>query len=102
MAEKTINTRRNAELGLLVLAAIPVVLLWAMYVIDTQATITLSSLAIPIGLFVAFAIAHLAVRKFAPAADPALLPITFLLSGVGIAFVTRLAPSLGSLSPLVP
>ena len=32
------------------------------------------------------------VRKFAPGADPAILPLAFALSGTGIAFVTRLAP----------
>ncbi|MEG2982770.1 MAG: FtsW/RodA/SpoVE family cell cycle protein, partial [Raoultibacter sp.] len=35
-----------------------------------------------------------AIRKFAPGADPALLPIVFALSGIGIAFVTRLRPEL--------
>ncbi len=91
-----LNTRRNTEFGLLLLAAVPVVLLYAMYVINTQAAITLSlsSLGVPLGLFAAFTAAHLAVRRLAPGADPALLPLVFLLSGVGITFVTRLAPSL--------
>lgn len=96
MAVSQLNTRRNAELGLLVLAALPVILLWSMYVMDMQLSVTISSLSVPIGLFVAFAIAHLAVRRFAPSADPALLPITFLLSGIGIAFVTRLASNLAN------
>ena len=48
----------------------------------------------PIGIFAAFVVAHLAVRKLAPGADPAILPITFALSGIGIAFVTRLRPEL--------
>ncbi|WP_058270842.1 FtsW/RodA/SpoVE family cell cycle protein [Olsenella massiliensis] len=89
-----LNTRRNVELGLLVLAAVPVLLLWAMYVMDDQLAVTAGSLSVPLGLFGAFAVAHLAVRRCAPGADPALLPITFLLSGVGLAFVTRLAPAL--------
>ena len=96
MAVSQLNTRRNSELGLLVLAALPVILLWSMYVMDMQLSVTISSLSVPIGLFVAFAIAHLAVRRFAPSADPALLPITFLLSGIGIAFVTRLASNLAN------
>ena len=40
------------------------------------------------------AIAHAAIRFLAPDADPAILPIVFVLSGIGIAFVTRLAPKL--------
>ena len=38
--------------------------------------------------------AHIATRFLAKNADPAILPITFGLSGIGIAFVTRLAPNL--------
>ena len=48
----------------------------------------------PLGIFVAFVLAHLSVRKFAPGADPAILPLAFALSGIGIAFITRLAPDL--------
>ncbi|MDR3037562.1 MAG: FtsW/RodA/SpoVE family cell cycle protein [Coriobacteriales bacterium] len=56
----------------------------------------LETLAVPLGLFAAFIASHLAIRRLAPNADPALLPITFVLSGIGIAFVMRLAPSLAS------
>ena len=44
----------------------------------------------PAGLIAAFIGAHVAVRFPAPAADPALLPLTALLSGIGVAYVTRL------------
>lgn len=88
------NTRRNTELALLVLGAFPVTLLYAMYLTNMQVALSASSLAVPLGLFGAFAVAHLAIRRLAPGADPAILPITFVLSGIGIAFVTRLAPSL--------
>lgn len=89
---RTIATRRNTELLLLCAGAIPVVLLYAMYVANTQAALGFQTLAVPIGLFVAFAVAHVAIRFLAPGADPVILPITFVLSGIGIAFVTRLAP----------
>ena len=88
------NTRRNIELGLLAVAAVPVLLLYAMYVTNMAIELSVASLAVPIGLCAAFVAAHVAVRKFAPGADPAILPIVFLLSGIGIAFVTRLAPNL--------
>ena len=88
------NTRRGTELWLLLLAALPVMLLYAMYVTNMHVELSISSLAVPIGLFGAFAVAHMAIRRLAPGADPAILPAVFLLSGMGIAFVTRLAPSL--------
>ena len=56
--------------------------------------IAASVVAVPLGLFAAFAAAHIAVRILAPGADPAILPIVFVLSGIGITFVTRLAPDL--------
>lgn len=88
------NTRRNTELLLLILGAIPVVLLYALYVVNMQVDLSFGSLAVPLGLFGAFAIAHAAIRRLAPGADAAVLPIVFVLSGIGIAFVTRLAPGL--------
>ena len=94
MALREANTRRGTELVLLLVAALPVVLLYAMYVINMHVELSLSSLAVPLGLFAAFTVAHLAIRRLAPGADPAVLPVVFLLSGIGIAFVTRLAPNL--------
>ena len=87
-------SRRTTELLLLIASAFPVVLLYAMYVITTGAALSFQTLAVPLGLFAAFAAAHIAVRIFAPGADPAILPIVFVLSGIGITFVTRLAPEM--------
>ena len=84
--------RRNTELFLLCLAAVPVILLYAMYVVNSNVPLSVSTLGVPIGLFAAFAAAHLAIRFLAPGADPAILPIVFTLSGVGISFLTRLTP----------
>ena len=86
-------SRRNTELLLLIASAFPVILLYAMYVLTAGAAISFETLAVPIGLFAAFAAAHIAVRILAPGADPAILPIVFVLSGIGITFVTRLAPA---------
>ena len=86
--------RRNTELLLLIAGAVPVFLLYAMYVVQGGGTLGLSTLVVPIGLAAAFAVAHVVVRFLAPGADPAILPIVFVLSGIGITFVTRLAPDL--------
>ncbi len=87
-------TRRTTELLLLCAGALPVLLIYAMYVMNMSVQLSVSTLAVPIGLFVAFAIAHVAIRLLAPGADPVILPITFVLAGIGIAFVTRLKPDL--------
>jgi len=96
MNARAINTRRNTELMLLILAAIPVLLLYAMYLTNMSVELSFSSLSVPIGLFAAFTVAHFAIRRLAPGADPAILPLVFLLSGIGITFVTRLAPDLAT------
>lgn len=60
--------------------------------VDTalERAFTWASLGVPGALVAAFLVAHIAVRRLAPAADPALLPAAFALSGIGLAFVTRL------------
>lgn len=87
-------TRRNLELILLCIAAPLVILLFAMLALNKGQELGLTSLGVPLGIFAAFVIAHLATRRFTPDADPAVLPLAFALSGIGIAFVTRLAPQL--------
>lgn len=87
------NNRRVLELGLLCASVIPTTLLYILYLLNAHTNVSLATLAVPVGLFIAFAVCHIATRVYAPAADPAILPIVFTLSSIGIAFVTRLAPS---------
>ncbi len=87
-------TKRNLELLLLIVAAPIVIVLFAMLVVTGGQELSFNTLGVPIGIFVVFFAAHLVLRRITPSADPALLPISFALSGIGIAFVTRLAPDL--------
>ena len=84
-------TRRNTELMLLCIAAPLVILLFAMVALNEGNRVTLDNLTVPLSMFATFVVAHLAIRKLAPGADPAILPLSFALSGIGIAFITRLA-----------
>ncbi|MCL4078256.1 FtsW/RodA/SpoVE family cell cycle protein [Coriobacteriia bacterium Es71-Z0120] len=86
------RSRRDTELLLLLAAAPPVLLLFALVKGASGGSLAVRDLAVPAGLLAAFAAAHLAARRWAPGADPVLLPVTFLLTGIGLAFVTRLAP----------
>ncbi len=85
-------SRRLIELVLLCVAAPIIILLFAMMAVNQGLSLDMGTLGVPVGLFAAFVVAHIAVRKLAPGADPALLPIAFSLSGIGIAFITRIAP----------
>lgn len=86
------RSRRATELWLLIAAAPVLMLLFLMLLVNANTPLTVTSFAVPIALVVSFFIAHIAMRRFAPNADPALLPIAFLISGIGICFVLRLAP----------
>lgn len=86
--------RRNLELALLILGAPLVILLFAMLALNSTNDVKLTSLTVPLALFAAFIISHIVIRFKAPNADPAILPIVFVLAGIGICFVTRLAPKL--------
>ncbi len=87
-------SRRGMELLLLCIAAPLIIVLFGMMVGSDEMGLSPTTLGVPLGIFAAFVMAHLAIRKLAPNADPAILPISFALSGIGIAFVTRLAPDL--------
>ncbi len=86
------GNRRNIELLLLIAGAIPVFLLYAMFVTQQGGQLGVQTLVVPIALVAAFAICHVVVRFLAPGADPAILPVVFVLSAVGVTFVTRLNP----------
>ena len=84
--------RRNIELLLLGISSPIVIILFSCLVLTQGGTLSFNTLGVPIGILIAFLGAHFAIRKLAPSADPALLPIAFALCGVGMAFVTRLSP----------
>ena len=86
------RTRRTTELLLLIAATPPVLLVFALIQAHATGAFDWSSLLVPAALLIAFLLAHLAIRQFAPNADPGLLPVTFVLAGVGLGIVTRLDP----------
>ncbi len=90
MRSPTAKRRRSRELGLGLLAVVVTaggyVLLLLADRPDIPADLWVFLLAV-LGLYL---VAHLAVRRFAPRADPTLLPIVFLLNGIGYFTISRL------------
>lgn len=84
------RSRRNTEASLLVLASVVAVGgYWLTSLARTQ--------GVPKGLalftvvfVVCYLAAHLAMRRFAPAADPLFLPIAALLNAIGLILISRL------------
>ena len=84
--------RRRTELGLIVLV---VILTGGLYVLAGfgKAGQMPANIGPFLGvLFVLLLVAHLAMRRLAPLADPILLPVGGLLNGIGYVFIARLSP----------
>src|SRR4029079_14645371 len=86
-------SRRNTELGLLVFAVVIPVFAYAIVGLAINDEVPAGLLAYGIGLGLLAGIGHLGVRKFAPYADPLLLPLATLLNGLGLVIIWRLDQS---------
>ncbi len=82
--------RRGTELFLLLFAVIVSTAALSAVVLAHDNRITGKVGLLSGGFLAVYLIAHIAVRKLAPAADPLLLPIMALLNGLGLAMIYRL------------
>jgi cell division protein FtsW (lipid II flippase) len=91
--EHRVPARRRTELGLIVLAVVLVGALYALAGLGRAGSLPANIgpfLAVIFGLLL---LAHVAMRRLAPNADPILLPVAGLLNGVGYTFIARLSPA---------
>ncbi|MER5788914.1 FtsW/RodA/SpoVE family cell cycle protein [Streptomyces sp. NPDC001980] len=86
-------SRRNTELALLVFAVAIPVFAYANVGLAINDKVPAGLLSYGLGLGLLAAVAHLVVRKFAPYADPLLLPLATLLNGLGLVVIWRLDQS---------
>ncbi|MFD9037707.1 FtsW/RodA/SpoVE family cell cycle protein [Streptomyces bottropensis] len=86
-------SRRNTELALLAFAVVIPVFAYVNVGLALNDEIPAGLAAYGIGLGVMAGIGHLVVRKFAPHADPLLLPLATLLNGLGLVAIWRLDQS---------
>ncbi|MCO8308001.1 MULTISPECIES: FtsW/RodA/SpoVE family cell cycle protein [Streptomyces] len=86
-------SRRNTELAMLVFAVIIPVFAYANAGLALSDEMPSGMLSYGLGLGLLAAVGHLVVRKFAPYADPLLLPIATLLNGLGLVLIWRLDQS---------
>ncbi|MFI9422192.1 FtsW/RodA/SpoVE family cell cycle protein [Streptomyces achromogenes] len=86
-------SRRNTELALLVFAVAIPVFAYANVGLAISDQVPSGLLSYGLGLGLLAGVAHLAVRKFAPYADPLLLPLATLLNGLGLVVIWRLDQS---------
>src|SRR5947209_3665931 len=89
--------RRNAELGLMILAAVLIAGAYVLASLGRTSSLPANAgpfLGVVIGLLV---LAHVATRRLAPNADGILLPLAALLNGLGYVFIARLDHHLAGL-----
>jgi cell division protein FtsW (lipid II flippase) len=82
--------RRNAELLLLCFATVITAAAFALVQADQERGVHWELFNYAAGFLALFAAAHLAIRRYAPYADPLLLPIVALLNGLGLVMIHRL------------
>ena len=82
--------RRNAELLLLCFAAVITAAAFAIVQANQERGVSWQLVSYAAGFLALFTVAHLAIRRYAPYADPLLLPIVALLNGLGLVMIHRL------------
>jgi cell division protein FtsW (lipid II flippase) len=91
---KTRNPR-NVELFLLVFSLVIAMAAYASVGIAHDGKLPAGMVGYGGGLAVLFVAAHLALRRFAPDADPLLLPCVTMINGLGLAMIHRIDLALG-------
>ncbi|MEU6735475.1 FtsW/RodA/SpoVE family cell cycle protein [Streptomyces physcomitrii] len=86
-------SRRNTELALLVFAVVIPVFAYVNVGLAVNDEVPTGMIGYGLGLGGLAGVAHLVVRKFAPYADPLLLPLATLLNGLGLVAIWRLDQS---------
>ncbi|MCA1008628.1 FtsW/RodA/SpoVE family cell cycle protein [Rhodococcus hoagii] len=86
----TQSTRRNTELILICCAIAITTISLVLVEASQEQTITWDLAKYGLTYAAVFVVAHLAVRRYAPYADPLLLPIVALLNGLGLVLIHRL------------
>ncbi len=94
--------RRGAEVAMLCFAIIIVAFAYAAVGLGLNGHVPSGLVVYVLGFAALMLLAHLAVRKFAPWADPLMLPLAALLNGLGIVMIYRLQESGRSGNPGLP
>ncbi|MEZ0053697.1 cell division protein FtsW (lipid II flippase) [Mycobacterium sp. MAA66] len=82
--------RRNAELALIGFAAVITTVALLIVEANQERGLQLDIAEFALGFAAMLVVAHLVVRRYAPYADPLLLPVVAMLNGLGLVMIHRL------------
>jgi len=91
------TTRRNSELGLVVMAAAITAIAYTLAALGKNAELPARIIPFLVALLGLLLSAHVATRLLAPGADSTLLPLAVLLNGIGYVVIARLSDRLAAL-----
>ncbi len=91
-----VKARRRTELGLLVAAAVIIVAAYTLMILGNTSKVPNDVVPLLVFMLVLGAVAHVANRIFVPDAVAVVLPIAFLLNGLGYVFILRIDLGTGS------
>lgn len=83
-------SRRNTELAMLIFAVLIPVFAYANVGLAKDGSLPAGMFGYGLGLCLLAGVAHIVVRRWAPYADPLMLPIATLLNGMGLVLIYRL------------
>ncbi|SFT71535.1 cell division protein FtsW, lipid II flippase [Actinopolyspora lacussalsi subsp. righensis] len=89
-AATTTPTRRGTELVLLAFAAVVVTCALTLVNLNLESQPASQILYYGLAFLALFGLAHLAVRRWAPYADPLILPLVAFLNGLGLVLIHRI------------
>jgi cell division protein FtsW (lipid II flippase) len=95
----SLPNRRNSELLLLAFAGVITTVALLIVEANQERGVTWDLAQYTVAFLALFGGAHLAIRRFAPYADPLLLPVVALLNGLGLVLIHRLDVAEGRLDP---
>ncbi|MFI1582591.1 FtsW/RodA/SpoVE family cell cycle protein [Embleya sp. NPDC020630] len=96
--DELVPNRRGTELAMLGFAVLVILSAFANVALAGGGSLSTDVAAYSFGIGVPALLGHLAIRRFAPYADPLLLPLATLLNGIGMVLIYRIGldPARGS------
>jgi cell division protein FtsW (lipid II flippase) len=99
---RAFKARRRTELGLLIAASVIIVVAYTLMILGNTSKVPRNVVPLLISILALGAVAHIANRLFAPSAHPVVLPIAFLLNGIGYVMIARIDEGLCHVSTCHP
>jgi cell division protein FtsW (lipid II flippase) len=87
---RAFKARRRTELGLLVAASVIILAAYTLMILGNTAKVPADVVPLMVAILLLGGVAHIANRIFAPSAHPVILPIAFLLNGLGYVMIFRI------------